>query len=175
MMRERLLIAGVCLLFFLIFAITPVIPILLESYDITNTFAVRAAVGIATLLCSVGFAWSLFSDPEKKNEKNKDGKLHLRLPLVIIGLALILIAWFTNIPLWLSEMSGLDNMFEFGNEIMEGGLGTRLMTSVFTSIGVICFRFSTFREKDDNFRPSVDEHKYNQMVENNRNPGDGMW
>lgn len=175
MMRERLLIALVCFVLFLVFAITPVIPILLDSYGINNTFADRAAVGIVTLLCSVGFAWSLFSDPENKKEKNKDGKMHLRLYLVLIGFGLILIAWFTNIPLWLSDMLGMNNIFTFSNEVMEGGLGTRLMTSVFTSVGVICFRFSTFRDKEDYLRPSVDENQYNQMMKKEREPGDGLW
>ena len=165
MNRERTLIAGVCAILFVIFAFTPVIPLLLDTYEIDNTFADRAAVGLATLLCSIGFAWSVFSNPEKRAQKKQmEGKTHIKMYLIFIGIALIAIAWFTNIPLWLSEMTGLDTIFTYSNDTMEGGVGTRVMTSVFTGIGVLCFRFSTFKEKDSPFEPLA-EYRYQKMMD----------
>lgn len=166
-MAERNIVAVVSVVGFVIVAFTPIVPLLLDSYGINNIYAVKAAIGLISLLCSYGLFWSLFRQSGEKKTK-KDGKLHMRPIFLIAGIAVICIAWFTDVPLWISGWTGLNNIYTFQNEVMEGGLGTRLMVSLLTAAGVLLIRFSTFRDDPGYNRPAVDEGSYNNMLDNNQ-------
>lgn len=170
--NERLIIASICAAGFLIVAFTPIVPIMLKTYDITNIYIIKATIGLLTLTCGWGVIWSLF---RKENEvkTRKEGKLRFRPVLMVAGILLIGVAWFTDVPLWLSDWTGLSTTFSYNGETLNGGVGLRIWTSVLTGIGIVCLRFSTYREKQ--FTPKTDEGRYLQMLQGDESGGGLSW
>ena len=89
----------------------------------------------------------------------------MRPRFLIAGIAVICIAWFTDVPLWLSNWSGLNEVFVFSNDIMEGGFGMRIFLSLFTAIGVLLIKYSTFRDKERiDSRANTTDETYHNMI-----------
>jgi len=174
-MEERLIIAIASGLAFIIVALTPVVPISLYYYDINNIYITKAMVGLLTLFFGYGVIWALRGKKENTKIKDKDGKMHLRLPLLAIGLVAIGIAWFTTVPDIMASSAGLSNVFTYKGDELTGGIGVRIFTSMLTGIGILCIRFSTFRDKSDYQRPVVDEATYQKLLDKEEGGGGIKW
>jgi len=147
-MQERNIIAIICLVFLLIVAFTPFVPIMLESMGYNNIYVERACVGVLSLTCSWGFIWAVFKKDDIIKPK-KEGKLHMAPIFLITGAALVVVAWFTDLPLWITQWTGTDSIVEFSNEVMTGGLMHRVFTSLLTSAGVLLIRYKAFYREDN--------------------------
>jgi putative Mn2+ efflux pump MntP len=167
-MDERNIIAVISLVSFAIVAFTPIVPVMLHHYGMDNIYVIKATIGFLTLLCGMGFVWGFFKK-RGEEKKKKEGKLRFRPALIIAGVIVISLAWFTGLPLWLANVSGLETTFDFGTDTgLEGGIGTRLFTSGMTAVGVLLLKFSTFRAQPGHDRPAVDEVTYEKMLEGDR-------
>jgi len=145
-MNDRNVIGAVSAVGFLLVAFTPVIPLLLHNYDVTNEYLIKASVGMASLVCGYGVLWGFFKS-DNKIPKSKEGKVRIRLIFVFLGIICICLAWFTNLPNYLSDETGLDQTFESEGVTVYGGIGTRIFVSLITGIGVILIKFAVYREK----------------------------
>lgn len=164
-MSDRNIVGVISVAGFLIVAATPVIPLLLHNYDLDdNDYFVKAIVGVITLICGYGILWGFFKK-ENRMPKSKEGKLRIRMVLVILGVVFICLAWFTNLPNWIAENSGFETSFESDGEIIYGGLGTRIFVSALTAAGVVCLKFSTRREKQVYAKTETSASDYERMLD----------
>lgn len=147
-MQERNIIAIICIVFLLVVAFTPFVPVMLETFGYNNIYVERACVGGLSLLCSWGFIWAVFRKDDIIKPK-KEGKLHLKPGFLVAGAALVAIAWFTDLPLWIAQWTGTDTIVEFSNEVMTGGLMHRVFTSMLTASGVLLIRYKSFYREDN--------------------------
>ena len=146
-MNEKNLIGILGCIGFLIISFTPVIPLMLHHYGIESMIAVKAFVGIFSLVCGYAIIYGFFKK-ERPDGSKKEGKIRIRMIMMMIGIIIILLAWFSNIPVWLSNISGLGETFDFGGETgISGGIGVRIFTSILTAVGILICRFSIKREK----------------------------
>lgn len=167
-MEERNWIFIISAISFCIIAFTPTVPVMLNHYDMNNIYVIKATIGVLTLLCGWGMLWGFIKD-RKEEKPKKEGKLRIRPLFIIIGIIIIALSWFTALPLWLSNATGLETTFDFGADTgLEGGIGTRLFTSGLTAIGVLFIKFSTFRADPKDDRPEVDEATYQKMLDGDR-------
>jgi cytochrome bd-type quinol oxidase subunit 1 len=152
---------------FLIVAFTPIVPLLLHTYDIDNEYVIKAIIGVISLICGYGMIWGLYKKENQVKEK-KEGKMHVRIITLLIGITIIALAWFTDLPLMVAEYTGLSDTFTHDGETLKGGLGLRLFTTVFTATGVFMVKYSFYRRKEEPQR--IDEYRYMEML-NDRRPG----
>ncbi len=161
-MNERFLISAIGALGFVLVSLTSVVPVTLHHYGVENIFIVKASIGFLSLICGYAIVWGLFYK-EGRVKPQREGKLRIRPLLLIIGILLICTAWFSTIPLLLSDASGLSSTFEYGEELLQGGLGTRIFVSLFTATGVLLVRFSFYRKKS--IEAPLKENEMSQMLE----------
>ncbi len=166
-MNERFLIAVIGVFGFIIIAFTSIVPVMLHQYGIDNAFVVRAAVGVSSLICGYAVLWGFFKK-ENQIKQKKEGKRHLRPIMLIAGVIFVALAWFTDVPLWIADYTGLSQTFTYSGEILQGGLGLRLSTSALTAVGVLFVRFSTYREKEIMTLQRPSEETYTAALENRR-------
>lgn len=146
-MNEKNVIGILGVIGFLIISFTPVIPLMLHNYGIDNVVAIKALVGIFSLICGYAVLYGFFKK-EREDTSKREGKLKIRFVLLIVGVLIIILAWFSNIPVWLSNLTGLGETFDFGGETsINGGIGVRIFTSMLTAIGILLCKFSFKREK----------------------------
>jgi len=144
-MDERNIIALISGIAFLFIAFTPVVPVMLNHYGMNNIFLVKAVIGMLTLVCGWGMMWGFFKKQGEEKTK-KDGKIRVKPVFLFIGVLIISLSWFTGLPSWLSNISGLETTFDFGTDTgLEGGIGTRIFTSLLTAVGVLFIKFSLRR------------------------------
>ena len=145
-MKDRGFIGVISTVGFLLVAFTPIIPLMLHHYSIDNTYIVKASIGVVTLICGYGIYFGFFKK-ENLLGKSKEGKIRIRIVLLSFGVICICIAWFTGLPNWLADITGLSNTFVYGGELINGGLGTRIFVSFLTAIGIILIKMSIIRKK----------------------------
>lgn len=170
MKDNGLIIAIIAAAGFCVVAFTPAVPLLLNTYDINNMYIIKATIGILSLVCGYGVVWSLFKK-EDNDKPKREGAFHLRPIFLFAGVIIIIIAWFTDVSLWMADWSGLSNTFTYNNETLQGGIGTRIFVSAFTGLGVLLIRFSTYRDKERIHAASADESKYSGMLNKNDDKG----
>jgi len=93
--------------------------------------------------------------------------------MLLIGIGVICVAWFTVIPDMMASAAGLSNVLTYKGDELTGGIGVRIFTSMLTGIGVLCIRFSTVRRKPEEERPMVEESTYNKLLD--RGEGGIKW
>ena len=164
-MNDRSIVGIIGLVGFLIIALTTTIPVILHIYGIDDVFAIKASVGLLTMLCGYGILWGFFKK-ESPFKQKKEGKIQLRLIPFFIGLIIIAIAWFSDIPLFLADWTGLSQTFTYDGETLNGGLGTRLWTSFFTCIGVLLIKFSFYRHKVLTTQQQPTAEAYSRALDN---------
>lgn len=166
-MKDSFIISIIGVIGFLLVAFTSIVPVTLNSYEITNVFIVKATVGFLSLICGYMVVWGLFHS-EHKVKQPREGKLRLRPLFLVVGIFLICVAWFTNIPLFIAEFTGLSNTFDYGGELLQGGIGTRIFVSIFTGFGVLFIRFAWYRRKE------YSDHQTEQSYRRLRKRGEGV-
>ena len=175
MKDNGLIIAIIAAAGFCVVAFTPAVPLLLNTYEVNNTYIVKAVIGILSLVCGYGVVWSLFKKEDNTKPK-REGAFHLRPVFLFIGVIVIIVAWFTDVSLWLSDWSGLSQTFDYGGETLNGGIGTRIWVSFFTGLGVLFIRFSMYRDKERVIQQPTDETKYHQLMKKgDDSSGDISW
>lgn len=168
-MSERLIVSAVGIVGFIFVAFTSVVPVMLHQYGIDNIYIVKAAIGFATLFFGYLVLWGLLKR-ENRIKIKKDGKRHLRPIVLIAGIVFVALAWFTDVPVWLADYTGLAQTFDYGGEILQGGIGLRVMVSALTGLGVLLVKFSVYREKDGSLGRD-DEAKYYEMLDGTKDKG----
>lgn len=126
---------------FLIVAFTPIVSLFLEFYGITDIFIHKTAIGIIVL----GSGWTFGRALLNKEPKKKEGKLKLKPIFIIIGVALIAICWYTELPQILAEYTGTTSFFEEQTTLP---VGVRLWTSFITLIGVLLIKLGVYHQKE---------------------------
>jgi len=147
-MNDRVMIGFLGIMGFCVIAITPIIPLMCSSYGIDNIFMIKALIGLLSLVCGYAIVYGFFKR-ESLAPKTKEGKLTIRWILMLIGIGIVILAWFSNLPQMLAEYAGLASTFDYGESIgLQGGIGVRLFTSALTAAGIILCRISITRESN---------------------------
>jgi len=146
-MNDRNIIGIVGIVGFAVIALTPIVPIMFQNYAVDNIYIIKAAIGFFSLMCGYAVIYGFFKK-ESPFPTKKEGKLRLMPIFMIAGVAIIALAWFSNLPQICSDYTGLAKTFSYGGETgLQGGIGVRVFTSILTAVGVLLCRFSFRREK----------------------------
>ena len=147
-MNDRVMIGFLGIMGFCVIAITPIIPLMCSSYGIDNIFMIKALIGLLSLVCGYAIVYGFFKR-ESLAPKTKEGELTIRWILMLIGIGIVILAWFSNLPQMLAEYAGLASTFDYGESTgLQGSIGVRLFTSALTAAGIILCRISITRESN---------------------------
>ena len=175
-MDERVIIALISAVGFVIIALTPIVPLMLHTYDVDNIYITKAIIGILSLICGYGVVFGLFKKKDQIKQP-KEGKLRIKPILLLVGIGIICLSWFTDIPMWCADWSGLSNTFTYNGDLLNGGIGTRIWVSIFTALGVLLIKLSI--KRDDERLLGMEEEKrysrYNDMIDNSNKNGGVAW
>jgi len=138
---------------------------MLHNYGIDSIFVIKAIIGILSLICGWGVIYGFFKK-EQQFKPPKEGRIRIRVVMLLIGIGIVGLAWFSHLPLMLADWTGLSNTFDFGGETgLQGGIGTRIFTSILTALGIIICRFSIKREKQVIAQTMPTEETYRKALE----------
>lgn len=165
-MNPKIVVGLTGIIMFAIVSFTPVVPVTLHYYNIDNIFIIKAAIGMLCLLAGYIAIWGFFKSDKAKQKKS--GKLHSRPLMLIVGVIIIALSWFTAVPMHLADLTGLSQTFEFGDDTLTGGIGTRIFTSALTAFGVLMIRFGFYRDQTIQRQT---EAEYNQLLNSGRQEG----
>jgi amino acid transporter len=126
---------------FLIVAFTPIVSIFLEFYGITEIFIHKTVVGLIVLASGWTFGKALLN----REPKRKEGKLKLKPIFIIIGIVLIAICWYTELPTMIAEATGTNSLLEEQTTLP---VGVRLWTSLITLVGVFLIKLGIYHQKE---------------------------
>lgn len=163
-MQGRFFTLITAMVVFLIVAFTPIVSIFLEYYGITDIFIHKTVIGLIVL----GAGWSFGKALLNKEPVKKEGKLKVKPLLIIIGIALIAVCWYTELPQLIAEYTGTTSFLEEQTSLP---VGVRLWTSLITLIGVFLIKLGIHRQKEvyvmNPATPGKKEEKgYSQIYEN---------
>jgi hypothetical protein len=140
-MQGRFFTLITAMVVFLIVAFTPIVSIFLEYYGITDIFIHKTAIGLIVL----GAGWTFGKALLNREPAKKEGKLKFKPILIIIGIALVAICWYTELPQLIAEYTGTTS---FLDEQTSLPVGVRLWTSLITLIGVFLIKLGIYHQKE---------------------------
>jgi hypothetical protein len=114
---------------------------MLGHYGINDAFIIKTVIGLLTLCCGYFFVSALLN----REKKPKEGVRSLRMVPLLIGAGLILITWYTDLPAYVSSLTGTDR-FLAGNLKELVPIGTRIWVTVLTLSGVLLIKLGFYRE-----------------------------
>jgi len=138
------------LIIILIIAFTPIIAWFVTSLGLNSEdwgkYVIRGLTGVITYIAAV-YAISGLREPKQKVEK--EGKVTVHYYMLIAGIAIIAVAWFTDISELLITTFGLQWEFEIGGTVYANtSIPARLFTSLFTFLGALLIKNSIKRKRD---------------------------
>ena len=143
-MRGRLFTIVVAMVVFLLVAFTPIVSLMLQYYGVTDAFLVKTVIGLLTLGCGYFFVSAILN----RDKKPKEGERAYRVIPLLIGAALIMLAWYTDLPSWLAEITGTNHYL--ATEVKElVPIGTRIWVSVLTLLGIVLIKVGFYRTKEE--------------------------
>jgi predicted nucleic acid-binding Zn ribbon protein len=132
---------------FCVITLTPIVPLTLNNYGVESGAVVKTVIGILSMICGYAILHGFVFKGDNVKMK-KEGRMRVRIGILMFGIIIIVLAWLSNIPTWLSDLTGLSDKFDWGNEIgIVGGVGVRIFTSLMSIIGVFLCKLSIKREK----------------------------
>ena len=140
-MQGRVFTLITAMVVFLVVAFTPIVSLMLEYYNITDIFIHKTAVGLIVLGAGWIFGKALFN----KEDQKKEGKLKYKPILIIAGVALIAICWYTELPQMLADYTGTTSLFDDTTSLP---IGVRLWTSLISLIGILLIKFGIYHQKE---------------------------
>ena len=143
-MNGRFFTIVVAMIVFLLVAFTPIVSLMLTNYGVTDAFVVKTFIGLITLGCGYFFVTALLN----REKKIKEGRLAYRIVPMIAGVALIMLAWYTDLPSWISDATGT-NGYLAGSVQELVPVGTRIWVSIFTFLGVLLIKIGIYRKTEE--------------------------
>jgi hypothetical protein len=142
-MNGRLFTIIVAMIVFLVVAFTPIVPLMLTHYGYGNELIARTVIGLLTLGAGYAFAVALLN----REPKERDGSIHFRIIPMLAGIAVVLLAWYTDLPKYLADWTGTANYFKDTAEALVP-VAVRLWVSILTWIGVIVAKFGIYWQEE---------------------------
>jgi amino acid transporter len=158
-MQGRIFTLITAMVVFLVVAFTPIVPLMLGYYGIDNIFIVKTCIGIIVLGAGWMFGTALFN---KDDIKKKEGKLKYKPFMILVGIALIALSWYTSVPEMLSEYTGTSEIVQ-ENIILP--VGIRIWTSILSLIGIIFIKLGIYRQKEVFVMNPKEEKENSQLYE----------
>jgi len=141
-MNNRLSVIIIAVVIFLTVSFTPIVPLMLQHYGISDIFIIRTVIGLLTLAAGWMFAGAIIN-----SEKEREGTVHFRLILLIVGVAIVLLAWYTDLSKWVSDFTGTTKYLQETNPVLID-VGHRIWVSLLTLIGVILIKFGVYWQEE---------------------------
>ena len=143
-MNGRIFAIITSMIVFLLVAFTPIVSLMLTHYGVTDAFAIKTVIGLLTLACGYFFVSALLN----REREPKEGERGYRLVPLFVGLAIIMITWYTDLPLWLADWSGVNHYLAGGAKELVP-IGTRIWVSILTLIGILLIKLGFYRTKEE--------------------------
>ena len=82
-----------------------------------------------------------------REPKERDGSIHFRIIPMLAGVAIVLLAWYTDLPKYLADWTGTTNYFKDTAEALVP-VAVRLWVSILTWIGVLVAKFGVYWQEE---------------------------
>ena len=142
-MNGRLFTIITAMVVFLVVAFTPIVPLMLSHYGYGNELFARTVIGLLTLAAGYAFAVALLN----REKKERDGSMHLRIIPLLAGVAVVLLAWYTDLPKYLADWTGTTKYLADTSGALVP-MAVRLWVSILTWMGVLVAKFGIYWQEE---------------------------